>query len=141
MRLLDFIVALELAVYQHFSRQTRGMDEGLIEALEYVKRKLGLIAVIETPASELGKFLAEQIQKYMEQTGLTPEDAQRGVTIIADLLSGLATDDEARRGLHGLLGHLEQNFNLAEALQEAPESEVIQTPKIITPGQLPPVRS
>ncbi len=135
MALLDFIVALELAIYQHFSRQTRGTDDDIVEALEYLARQLGLIAVIESPASPLARHLSEQTKQYLERTGLATEEAQKGIAIVIDLLKDFSAEaDEARRGLHGLLGHLEQNFNLEEALQ--PTAETIEVPKILTPSQL-----
>jgi len=73
---LDFLIFLELSIYQYFLHRTRGTDEDLREALRYVERKLGPIEVIETPATPLGKHLFESISGYLKRERLDPEEAE-----------------------------------------------------------------
>ncbi|HED03718.1 MAG TPA: hypothetical protein ENI60_03000 [Candidatus Fraserbacteria bacterium] len=133
--LLDFIVSLEAVIYRHFSQETRGSDRELIEALDYLERQLGLIAIIERPASELESYLKTEIQGSLERSGLEPDKAQRGIAAVRGVLSRLAEEtDDRRRGLHGLLGHIEEHFqSLVEELGE--QTGVIEVPHIFTPGE------
>jgi hypothetical protein len=134
---LDFVVFLEIAVYGYFAQQTRGTDEGLLEALEYARRKLGPIEIIETPASPLGKRLWEAIEEFMKKKhALDPEEAQEAVEALAQTLRSIVVEGEPRRALHGLLGHVEQFIGVPPELEPGEgESDLIATPKIIRPGE------
>jgi hypothetical protein len=135
--LFDFIVFVEIAVYEYFMEQTRGTDGGLLEALEYARRKLGPIEIIETPASPLGKRLWEAIEEFMKKKRtLDPEEAQEAVGALAQALRSLVVEGEPRRALHGLLGHVEQFIGVPPELEPGEgESDRIATPKIIRPGE------
>lgn len=132
---LDFIVFLEISLYQYFLQQTRGTDEGLFEALEFLKRKLSPVEVIETPGSLLGKHLAEAARGYMEKKrALDPEQAQKAVDTLIVSVQSLKDGEEPRKALHGLLGHVELYIGVPEGMAEKPAT--IETPRVITPDQL-----
>ena len=132
---LDFIVFLEISVYQYFLQQTRGTDEELYEALEFLKRKLSPVEVIETPGSPLGKHLAEAARGYTDKKrGLDPERAQKAVDALVGSVQSLKDGAEPRKALHGLMGHVEIYIGVpAGMLAERPTA--IETPRIVLPGQ------
>jgi hypothetical protein len=133
--LLDFILFLEISIYQHFLRQTRGTDEELREALEYLKRKLGPIEVIEAPGSQLGKHLFEAARQYLEKRpDLDADGAQEAVEALSAALQTFSDGAEPRRAIHGLLGHVEHYIGVPEGLSEE-EPSAIEIPKIIRPGE------
>jgi hypothetical protein len=133
--LLDFIVFLEISLYQYFLQQTRGTDEDLTAALEFLQRKLSPVEVIETPGSLLGKHLTEAARGYIDKKrSLVPEQAQQAVDALVGAVQALKDEAEPRRALHGLLGHVERYIGVPEALlSEKPTA--IEMPKIILPGQ------
>lgn len=134
-KLLDFMLFLELLIYQYYREHTAGTDDELLEALRFVKRKFSPIEVIEVSGSALGVHLWEGVQKYLEKNGLTREEALEGVEATVRFLESRAgVHQNPRRLLHGLLGHVERHFKLPEALKQAPE--LIETPGIITPAEL-----
>ncbi len=133
--LLDFVVFLEISIYQYFLQQTRGTDEDLYEALEFVKRKLSPVEVIETPGTSLGKHLSEAVRGYREKKrALEFEQAQRAVDALIGSINSLKDGAEPRQALHGLLGHVEKFIGVPEGLM-AEQPTAIETPKIILPGQ------
>ncbi|OGF55475.1 MAG: hypothetical protein A2Z21_06660 [Candidatus Fraserbacteria bacterium RBG_16_55_9] len=132
---LDFVVFLEVSLYRYFLQQTRGTDEELHEALEFLKRKLSPVEVIETPGSSLGKHLAEAARGYMEKKRtLDPEEAQKAAHALVGAVQSLKDSGEPRQALHGLLGHVELYIGAPEA-SAAERPTAIETPKIILPGQ------
>jgi len=132
-KLLDFIVFLELAIYQHFLKETRGTDEDLREALDYLRRKLGPIEVIEAPGSDLGKRLFEAARQYLEKrSDLDAAGAQEAVEALGAAIESFSDGAEPRKALHGLLGHVEHYIGVPEGMEEP---SAIETPKIIRPGE------
>jgi hypothetical protein len=132
--LLDLVVFLEISIYQYFLQQTRGTDEDLTLALEYLKRKLSPVEVIETPGSQLGKHLAEATRGYLERKrSLDAEPAQRAVDALVGAVQALKDGAEPRQALHGLLGHVERYIGVPEGLA-AEQPTAIEIPKIILPG-------
>ena len=135
-QLIDWIVFVEASIYAHFQTQTRGSDEDLIEALEYLKSKLSPISIIEAAGSGLGKHL-EDVSKELLESGSAPihEDAQDGVQTLIEIVQSMRDDEHERHALHGLLGHVEHVIGVPEGLKSEPDQD-IETPKIITPGEM-----
>ncbi len=133
--LLDFVLFLELSIYQYFLEQTRGSDEDLSEALEFLKRQLSPIQVIETPGSTLGRHLSDAARQYNEKKQApSPEQAQAAVDGLLSAIESLRVGTEPRRALHGLLGHVERYIGVPEGLAAVPPV-AMKTPKIVWPGQ------
>jgi len=132
--LLDFLIFLELSIYQYFLHQTQGTDEDLREALRYVERKLGPIEVIETPATPLVKHLFESISGYLKRERLDPEEAEEAIGKLLEAVGTLLAEGEPRQALQGLLGHVECYLGVPRELAEE-EPRAIETPKIIRPGE------
>ncbi len=134
-KLLDFMLFLELLIYQYYREHTAGTDGDLLEALRFVKRRFSPIEVIEMSGSALGVHLWEGVQEYLKGHELNDEEALEGVEAVIHFLEAYAgANQHSRRLLQGLLGHVERHFKLSEELKKAPE--LIETPGIITPAEL-----
>lgn len=134
MDLIDFIAFLELSIYQYFLQQTRGTDEDIKEALEFLKRQLSPIKVIETSGSSLGKHLWEGARAYLEdRPAVDHEQAQEAVGVLINVVKSLKGGAEPRQALQGLLGHVERYIGVPLA-DEKPST--IETPHVITPDEL-----
>ncbi|MFQ6117947.1 MAG: hypothetical protein ACE5LQ_06740, partial [Candidatus Bipolaricaulia bacterium] len=132
--LLDFIFYLEFLIYRYYRERTRGTDDDILEGLEFVKRRLGPLELVESPIRPgLGEHLQEGIEEYLEEHDIAQEEAQKGVEATISFLQEFSGEDEnPRRYLQGLMGHVERDFNL-------PEEERVEAPApglIITPDQL-----
>lgn len=132
--MLDFLIFLELSIYQYFLRRTRGTDEDLREALRYLERKLGPLEVIETPGSPLGRHLFESVKEYLKRERLAPEEAEEATEKLIEAVEVLISEgEEPRQALQGLLGHVEGYIGVPQGMAEEPRA--IETPKIIRPGE------
>jgi len=130
--LLNFIVYLEALIYRYYREQARGSDAEIREALEDVRRQLKPVLIVETVISDLGKLLLQGIEEYMRERGLDRETALEGVENTLEFLDKFSSDGNRRRYLQGLIGHVEQDFELPE---REPEEGII-TPRIILPESL-----
>lgn len=129
---LNFVLFLEWLIYRYYRERTRGRDEEILEGLEFAKRQLGPLVVVEgLVRPDLGRYLQEGIEDYLKEYGLNEEGARAGVEATISFLKEFSGEDEnPRRYLQGLMGHVEQDFNLPKEEEEAP------TGLIITPDQL-----
>ena len=130
-RLFDFILFLEWLIYRYYRERTRGTDREIREALEFAGRQLGPLVVVEgLVRPELGEYLLQGIEDYLEQFGMGEEEARAGVEATISFLEEFSGEDEnPRRYLQGLMGHVERDFDLPEEEEEPPRL-------IITPDQL-----
>ncbi|MCR4404840.1 MAG: hypothetical protein NUW06_06180 [Candidatus Acetothermia bacterium] len=133
-RVLDFILFLELLLYRYYRERTGGTDSAILEGLEFAKERLGPILLVEgTVRPGLGEYLLEEIDRYLEQGQLSREEALEGLEATLAFLKSFAREAEnPRRYLQGLMGHVEQDFDLPEEEEEA----AAPTGLIITPDQL-----
>ncbi|MFQ6089932.1 MAG: hypothetical protein ACE5LD_00620 [Candidatus Bipolaricaulia bacterium] len=131
---LNFILFLELLIYRYYRERTRGTDEEILEGLEFAKRQLGPLVIVEgLVRPDLGEYLLEGIEDYLEEYGLNEEEARAGVEATISFLKEFSGEDEnPRRYLQGLMGHVEQDFNLPKEEEEAEAPSGL----IITPYQL-----
>jgi len=134
-KVLDFIIILELLLYQYYRSHTRGNDDDILEALEFLKRRFSPIEVVEAAGSALGNHLWVGVQEYLKKESVEKEEALEGVEATIKFLKSYSGGDEnPRRYLHGLLGHVERHFKLPQELKEEPSA--IITPEIVTPEEL-----
>ena len=129
---LNFILFLEWLIYRYYRERTRGTDAEILEALEFAGRQLGPLVLVEgLVRPDLGEYLLEGIEDYLEKYGLSEEEARAGVEATISFLKEFSGEDEnPRRYLQGLMGHVEQDFNMPKEEAEAPSR------LIITPDQL-----
>jgi len=128
-RVLDFILFLEYLIYRYYRQRTRGSDREVLEALEFAKRQLGPLVIVEDLIRpELGEYLQEEIEGYLGEHGLKEEEARAGVEATISFLKEFSDEGNPRRFLQGLMGHVERDFDLPEE-EERPGL-------IITPEQL-----
>lgn len=133
---LELLVWLELEIYRHFQTSSRGTDEELSDALDFLNRQLSPIHVIEAAGTRLGKALWQQIDEAV-QAGrrLDPDRGQTAVQQLAQVFEALRDPSEPRRALHALLGHVEQYIGVPDE----PPDESPQGPAggsgIILPGR------
>jgi hypothetical protein len=130
-RVLNFILFLEFLIYRYYRERTRGTDEEILEALEFAKRRLGPLEIVESPLRiGIDQHLQKGIEEYIKEHDLDREEALAGGEATISFLREFSGEDEnPRRYLQGLMGHVEQDFNLPEE-GEAPSG------LIITPDQL-----
>lgn len=133
-RLLNFIMFLELLIYRYYRERAGGTDREVREGLEFLKRQLGPILLVEGSLRPgLGEYLLEEIERHLEQGRLSREEALEGVEATLAFLESFSGEEEgSRRYLLGLLGHVARDFDLSE------EEEATTPPSglIITPDQL-----
>lgn len=129
-RLLNYIMFLELLLYRYYRERTKGTDREVLEGLEFVKQRLGPILLVEgTVQPGLGQHLLAEIESYLEEGQLSREEALEGVEATISFLKDFSGGDEnPRRYLQGLMGHVEQDFNLPEEEEALPHSGLIITP-------------
>lgn len=132
--ILNFILFLELLICRYYRERTRGTDADILEALEFARRRLGPLEIVELSVHPgLGQHLQEGIEGYLEEQGLSEEEALEGVEATISFLKEFTGEDEnPRRYLQGLMGHVEQDFNLPEEEEEAEAPSRL----IITPDRL-----
>jgi hypothetical protein len=125
--LLNFIFYLEFLIYRYYRERTRGTDEQVLEGLEFARRRLGPLELVESPIQPgLGEHLRKGIEQYLKEQGLSEEEALQGVETTISFLEEFSGEDEnPRRYLQGLMGHVEQDFNLPDEEEEAPSSLII----------------
>ena len=143
--LLDFMVYLEVLIYQYYRERTAGRDEEILEALELVRRELSdLVMIVESATTPLGRHLLEGVEVYLEERELDRKAALEGVEATIDFLKRFSGDEggrNPRRYLQGLMGHVAQDLKPPEPEEEEVEEEVegegegIITPRIITPEE------
>jgi hypothetical protein len=136
-QLLNFILFLELLIYRYYRDRTGGTDREVREGLEFLKRQLGPILLVEgSLVPGLGEHLLEGITGYLKESGLSREEALEGVEATLAFLgsfSGSGEGESSRRYLQGLMGHVARDFDLSDE-----EAETRPTGLIITPDQLRP---
>ncbi|MCI2430400.1 hypothetical protein LM602_04790 [Candidatus Acetothermia bacterium] len=131
-RVLDLIVLLEMLIYRFYREHALGTETDVAEALEFLKRRLGTIAIIETTGTALGTHLWKGLEERLQQEPLSQTEALEAVEKSLQILQIFSDAAQPRRYLHGLLGHVERHFKLPPELKESPQ--LIATPQIITPG-------
>lgn len=131
--LLNFILFLELLIYRYYRNRTGGSDREVREGLEFLKRQLGPILLVEGSLSPgLGQHLLEGVAGYLEESRLSREEALEGVeATLAFLESFSGGEESSRRYLQGLMGHVVRDFDLS-----GEEAEAGPTGLIITPDQV-----
>jgi hypothetical protein len=129
---LNFVLFLEYLIYRYYRERTRGNDEEVLEGLEFAKRQLGPLVVVESLIRlDLGEYLQEGIEDYLKEQGMSEEETHAGIEATISFLKKFSGEDEnPRRYLQGLMGHVEQDFNLPKEEEEVPSG------LIITPDQL-----
>lgn len=131
---LDFVVFLEKTLYNFFRRETRAVDEDVVDALGHVKRKLSPIQVIEAPGTRIGQHLWQAVEKYQQQgQGIDEEDGQTVTDALVEAIEALANEESPRDGLHGLLGHVEQYLGVPEPDASADDEDYGQASRIFRP--------
>lgn len=131
-RVLDLMALLEMLVYQFYREHVLGTETDITEALEFLKRRLGTIAIIETAGTALGAHLWQGLAERFKQEPLQQTEALEAVEKSLQILRTFSDPNQPRKYLHGLLGHVERYFKLPQELKES--SQLIATPQIITPG-------
>jgi hypothetical protein len=129
-RLLNYIMFLELLIYRYYRERTGGTDEEILRGMEFVKQRLGPILLVEGKVQPgLGQHLLAEIENYLKEGSLSREEALEGVEVTISFLREFSKEDEnPRRYLQGLLGHVEQDFNLPKDEAEQPLPGLIVTP-------------
>ncbi|MGQ9477164.1 MAG: hypothetical protein ACUVRH_01510 [Candidatus Bipolaricaulia bacterium] len=130
-RLLNFIMFLELLIYRYYRERAGGTDREVREGLEFLKRQLGPILLVEGELLPgLGQYLLEGLSGYLKESGLSREEALEGVEATLTFLQSFSEGEGSRRYLQGLLGHVARDFDLAKEEEPRPAG------LIITPDQL-----
>lgn len=132
-RVLDLIVFLEMLFYQFYREHVLGTAADATEALEFLRRRLGTIAIIETTGTVLGAHLWKNLEERLKQEPSLQTDALEAVEKSLQILRAFSDAAQPRKYLHGLLGHVERYFKLPPELKESPQ--LIATPQIITPDR------
>ncbi|HIC95206.1 TPA: hypothetical protein EYP12_01090 [Candidatus Bipolaricaulota bacterium] len=145
-RLLEFILFLESLIYRYYRDRTGGSDREVREGLEFVKRQLGPLLVVEGSLRPgLGEHLIEGIEGYLEKGRIDREEALEGVEKTISFLeefsgssSGGGGGSNPRRYLQGLMGHVKRDFDLPEEEEDrrrpGPGSGLIITPDQLREG-------
>lgn len=133
---LDFLVLLEFSAYKFLKANPLSTDEELKEGLNFLHRQLSPIQVVEAVGASFGKYLVEDIQRIQKQNPQFDVDkAQEMVDLLSELLKSFEDEGQPRQAINGLMGHLENNFDLSsiEDSSSQTEDKVETPPKIITP--------
>ncbi len=127
---LDYLIALEAAIYRHVRANPATDDQALNDALDTLKRQLSPIHVVESYNTGLGKKLVTFTERYQkEHPSFDPEGGQA----VADLLLGLIPSElGSREAVSGLMGHLDAYFDPPESSPND-EGDAVTVPRIITP--------
>ncbi|MCS6903164.1 MAG: hypothetical protein NZO41_02665 [Candidatus Bipolaricaulota bacterium] len=131
-RVLDLIIFLETLIYQFYRERVLGTEADITEALEFLKRRLGTIAIIETTSTPLGAHLWKHFEERLKHEPSLQTEALEAIEKSLQILQAFSDAAQPRKYLHGLLGHVERYFKLPPELKESPQ--LIATPQIITPG-------
>lgn len=133
---LNFILFLEFLIYRYYRERTRGNDEEILEALEFARGQLGPLVVVESLIRpSLGQHLQEGIEDYLKEYRLSEEEARAGIEATISFLKEFSGEDEnPRRYLQGLMGHVERDFNLPAEGEEQPAPSLIITPDQLAHG-------
>ncbi len=131
---IDLIAQLEIAIFQHFRDTTTGHDREVQEALEFLKRRLSPVLIVETTATVLGNELHKALEVFLKQEQLSSEQAHEALDILLGLVQKQIDTENPRQYLHGLMGHVEKYFELPQEVREA--QSPIAKPSIVTPDQV-----
>jgi hypothetical protein len=131
---IDLIARLEIAIFQHYRERTQGTDREISEALEFLKRQLSPLLIVEATATILGNELLKTLEEYVRREQLASGHAQEAVELMLSFVQRQIDLDNPRKYLHGLLGHVEKYFELPKDLKEA-QSTIVK-PSIVMPDQL-----
>lgn len=126
-KLLDFMLFMEYVIYLYYHKRVRGNDTEILEALEYLRRKLSPIEVIEISGSPLGEHLWEEVLEYLRLNDLDRDEALEGIEASINFLKEYTEEGNKRKYLHGLLGHVKKHFNLPK--EEGEKPSLIITPE------------
>jgi len=131
---LDFLVMLEFASYKFLKENPLSNDSDLIEGLSFLHRQLSPIQVIESVGNSFGKHLVKEIEIIQKQNPQFDVDkAQQIIDLLLKIINGFEDETDPRKAINGLMGHLENNFNLAQLKNKQVEEPIETPPKIITP--------
>lgn len=134
---LGFLVYLEDSIYQYYGGEKKkaGQDKEVLEALEFLKRRLSTIEIVETIGSDLGKYLWKGVQEYLPKIPVVEEEAKEAIERLEEVFDRYSDSENPRQCLQGLLGHVEKDFPSPE---EGEEEEGIISPyrMIMTPDDL-----
>lgn len=131
-RVIDLIAMLEMLIYQFYREHALGTQADISEALEFLKRRLGTITIIETSPTALGAHLWKGLESF-QQEPLPQTELLEAVEKSLQILRAFSDPTQPRKYLHGLLGHVERYFELPQKLKESPQ--LITTPQIVIPGE------
>jgi hypothetical protein len=131
---IDLIAQLEIAIFQHFRDKAAGNDREVFEALEFLKRRLSPVLIVETTATTLGNTLSQTLEEFLKKESFSPEHAHETLDILLQFVQKQIDAENPRQYLHGLLGHVEKYFELPEKVREA--QSPIAKPSIVTPDQI-----
>lgn len=133
---LDFLVLLEFSAYKFLKANPLSIDEELKEGLNFLHRQLSPIQVVEAVGTSFGKHMVEDVEHIQKQNPQFDVDkAQEMVDLLMELIKNFKDEGRPRIAINGLMGHLENNFDLSSIENSIPqEEEKVETPpKIITP--------
>ncbi|MBI1741816.1 hypothetical protein HYR54_01970 [Candidatus Acetothermia bacterium] len=133
-RSIDFIARLEIAIFTHYRDKTAGTDREVLDALEFLKRRVSPVLVVETTTTALGNELFQVMEEYVKREPLDLEHMQEAIEVLLGFLQNRTHTEDPRHFLHGLLGHVEKYFDLPKEAKEA--QGAIVTPSIVTPDQV-----
>ena len=133
-RSIDFIAQLEIAIFRHYRDQTAGTDREVLDALEFLKRRVSPVLVVETTATALGNELLQAMEEYVKREQLSTEQAQEAIEVLLGFLQNRTHTEDPRHFLHGLLGQVEKYFELPKEMKET-QGKIFK-PSIVTPDQV-----
>jgi hypothetical protein len=88
---------LELLIYRYYRDRTGGTDREVREGLEFLKRQLGPILLVEgSLVPGLGEHLLEGITDYLKESGLSREEALEGVEATLAFLGSFSGSEGGR---------------------------------------------
>lgn len=132
---LGFLAYLESSIYQYYEGEKKkaGRDKEVREALEFLKRRLSAIEIVETIGSKLGEHLWKGMQEYLPNVPVDEEEAKEAIERLEEVFDKYSDSENPRQCLQGLLGHVEKDFPSPEG-----EERSIISPQglIMTPDDL-----
>lgn len=133
---IGFLAYLENSIYNFYEGEEKkiGQDKEVLEALEFLKRRLSTIEIVETIGSKLGKYLWKGIQEHLPEVPVSDEEAKEAIERLEEVFSRYSDNENPRQCLQGLLGHVEKDF---PPLEEEEEEGIISPYRmILTPDDL-----
>jgi hypothetical protein len=132
---IDFIAQLEIAIFRHYRDQAQGTDGEVAAALEFLKRRLSPVLVVEATATALGNELLRTLEDFARHEPFPLEEAQAALELLLQFVQTQTDPEDPRHALHGLLGHVDKYFELPQEMKTS-QSTIVK-PSIVTPDQLP----